>query len=162
LEASALPRAGGLGMSFDIGATDGRTICELPAAPIPSRGHGMLCAFRIAVMCSALFFLHAGPAEARRVALVIGDAPFASPLTDAAAVAEALQDALTPERSLGRDEGLDHFLVSLYRLLRETGYAEVGVLFGTGATVLACRRGGAVGEEASCGILYFAHWSEPP
>ena len=117
----------------------------------------MLCAFRIAVMCSALFLLHAGPAEARRVALVIGDSPLASPVTDAAAVAEALNDALTPERSLTSVEGLDHFLFSLYRLLPETDGAEVGVLFGAGARSLACGRGGAFGEDASCAIFYFAH-----
>lgn len=121
----------------------------------------MLCAFRLAVMCSALFFLHAGPAEARRVALVIGDAPLASPLTDAAAVAEALKDTLMPERSL-REEGLDHFFFSLYRLVRETDGAEVGVFFGRGARTLACHRGGAFGEEASCAIFYFTHSSEPP
>jgi hypothetical protein len=161
LEASALPRAGGLGMSFRIGATEGGTTCELPATPNSSRGQGMLCAFRLAVMCSALFFLHAGPAEARRVALVIGDAPLASPLTDAAAVAEALKDALMPERSLS-EEGLDHFLFSLYRLVRETEGAEVGVFFGTGARALACHRGGAFAEEASCATFYFTHSSEPP
>ena len=123
----------------------------------------MLCALRIAVMCSALLFLHAGPAEARRVALVIGDAPFASPVTDAAAVAEAWKDALTPERSPGSDdEGLDHFLFYLHRLLRETDGAEVAVLFGTGAGALACHRGGPFGEDASCAIFYFAHRSEPP
>jgi hypothetical protein len=106
-------------------------------------------------MCSALIFLHAGPAEARRVALVSGYAPLGNPVTDAAAVAEALKDALTPERSLA-SEGLDHVLFSLYRLTRETDDAEVGVFLGTGAGAPACHRGGAFGEEASCALSYFA------
>jgi len=115
----------------------------------------MLCAFRIAVMSGALFFLHAAPAEARRVALVIGEAPLASPLTDAAAVAEALKNAF--ERSPDGAFGIDPFLLSLYRLVQEAEGAEIAVFFGTGASVLACHRGGPFGEEASCATLYFVN-----
>ena len=96
------------------------------------------------------------------MALVIGEGPLASPVTDAAAVADALKQALQIGRSPGRDAGLDHLLFSIYRLLRETEGAEVGVLFGTGARALACGRGGAFGEEASCAAFYFSHCSEPP
>lgn len=96
------------------------------------------------------------------MALVIGDAPLARPLTDAAAVAEALKDASMPERSLASDGGLDHFLFSLYRLLRDADDAAVGVFFGTGARALACHRGGVFGEEASCAICYFSHSSGLP
>jgi hypothetical protein len=92
------------------------------------------------------------------VALVIGEAPsLAGPVTDAAAVAEALKEALKIGRSLESDAGLDPFLFSIYRLLRETEGAEVGVLIGTGARALACSRGGAFGEEASCATFYFTH-----
>ena len=118
----------------------------------------MLCAFRIAVTCCALFFLPAGPAEARRVALVIGEGPYlASPVTDAAAVAEALREALKTGAALDGDAALDRFLPSIYRLLRETEGAEIGVFFGTGARALACSRGGVVGEEGSCATFYFSH-----
>jgi hypothetical protein len=119
----------------------------------------MLCAFRTAFTCCALFFLPAGPAEARRVALVIGEAPFlASPVTDAAAaVADALRGALKTGVALDGDAALDHFLPSIYRLLREAEGAEGGVFFGTGARALACSRGGIFGEEGSCATFYFSH-----
>jgi hypothetical protein len=117
----------------------------------------MLCAFRIAVMSGALFFLHAAPAEARRVALVIGEAPLASPLTDAAAVAEALKNAFEREHSPEGAFGNDPFLLSLYQLVQEAEGAEIAVFFGTGANVLACHRGGSFGEEASCATFYFAN-----
>jgi len=116
----------------------------------------MLCVFRIAVICCALVFVHAGPAEARRVALVIGDLPLENPIPDAAAVAEALEKLQLDEKSFG----LDDFRLPLYQLLRETAEADVGVFFGAGAEVLTCHRG-AVGEGASCGLVFFTQCFVP-
>ena len=75
--------------------------------------------FKSQCVLRCLFF-HAGPAAVRRVALVIGEAPMAHPVTDA--VAEAWQRALG-EKSFVRqctpaaDKGLDHVIFSLYRLV---------------------------------------------
>jgi caspase domain-containing protein len=78
------------------------------------------------------------PAEARRVALVIGNAdykiaPLDSPVADAVAVAEAIERQLRFDRViLKRDLSAQAFRDALRELAQETGGAEVGVLYFAG------------------------------
>ena len=63
----------------------------------------------LATVCCAIFVLQAHPAEARRVALVIGNAeykigPLANPLNDAAAVAEAFEKQLKFDKVILKTE----------------------------------------------------------
>lgn len=92
----------------------------------------------VVVVCCAVVGLHALPAEARRVALVIGNAaykvePLLNPLNDAAAVAEALGRQLKFDKViLRKDLGLDGFRAALRELAREATGAELGVIFFAG------------------------------
>lgn len=115
----------------------------------------MLQAFRIAVACCALFFAYAGPAEARRVALVIGELPLDSPPIDAAAVAEALNALLSGTAAPREDLRLDDFRLPVYDLLRGTAAADVGVVFSSGNDVLLCGRATATDAGAWCVHLFF-------
>ena len=80
----------------------------------------------------------ASPADARRVALVIGNAdykiaPLESPVSDAAAVAEAIQQQLKFDKViLKKDLGSEAFREALRELARETRGAELGLLYFAG------------------------------
>ena len=85
-----------------------------------------------------LIGLHATPAQARRVALVIGNAdykvgPLANPVSDAAAVAEAFEKQLKFDKViLRRDLGAEAFRAALLELSRETSGADLGVVYFAG------------------------------
>ena len=80
----------------------------------------------------------ASPADARRVALVIGNADYKiaaleSPVSDAVAVAEAIVQQLRFDKViLKRDLGAEGFREALRELARETRGAEVGLLYFAG------------------------------
>jgi hypothetical protein len=80
----------------------------------------------------------ASPADARRVALVIGNADYKiaaleSPVSDAVAVAEAIGQQLRFDKViLKRDLGAEGFREALRELARETRGAEVGLLYFAG------------------------------
>jgi hypothetical protein len=114
----------------------------------------MLHAFRIALPCCALFLAYAGPAEARRVALVIGELPLDSPPAGTTAVAEALF-ALLPGTAT-EDLRLDDFRLPVYELLRKAAAADViGVVFHSGNEVLLCGRSAATDAGVWCATVLF-------
>jgi hypothetical protein len=86
----------------------------------------------------ALAFASAGPADARRVALVVGNTdykvgPLANPGNDAAAVAEVLERQLKFDTViLKRNLGADAFRAALRELARQALGAEFGVVFFAG------------------------------
>jgi caspase domain-containing protein len=86
----------------------------------------------------ALGALFASPADARRVALVIGNsnykvAPLENPVNDAAAVAEAIEQRLKFDKVvLKRNLGAEAFREALRELARESRGAEIGVLYFAG------------------------------
>jgi caspase domain-containing protein/putative peptidoglycan binding protein len=90
------------------------------------------------VGCWALAALVASPADAKRVALVIGNAdykiaPLQSPVSDAVAVAEAIEQQLKFDKViLKRDLGAQAFRDALRELAQETRGAELGVLYFAG------------------------------
>ena len=90
------------------------------------------------VLGCAFAALQAGPAEARRVALVIGNAdykigPLQNPVSDAAAVAEAFEKALKFDKViLRRNLGAEGFRAALLELSREASGAELGVVYFAG------------------------------
>jgi formylglycine-generating enzyme required for sulfatase activity/uncharacterized caspase-like protein len=94
----------------------------------------------VAGLCCALIGLHASaaPAEARRVALVIGNAeyrigPLANPVNDAAAFADALERQLKFDKViLQRNLGHDSFRAALREMAREAVGAEFGVIYFAG------------------------------
>jgi putative tricarboxylic transport membrane protein len=89
----------------------------------------------VVVLCCAFAGL---PAEARRVALVIGNAayrqgPLANPLNDAAAVADALEKQLRFDKVLFRKNlGAEAFRAALREMSREAIGAEFGVIYFAG------------------------------
>jgi uncharacterized caspase-like protein len=78
------------------------------------------------------------PAEARRVALVIGNAaykvgPLQSPVNDATAVAEAFERQLKFDKvMLGKDLGYEAFRAVLLEFVREASNAKFGVIYFAG------------------------------
>jgi len=92
----------------------------------------------IGVACWALAALFASPADARRVALVIGNsdykvAPLDNPVNDAVAVAEVIEQQLKFDKViLKRDLGAEAFRDALREMARESRGAEVGVLYFAG------------------------------
>ena len=92
----------------------------------------------LGVACWVLAAAVASPADARRVALVIGNAdykiaPLESPVSDAAAVAEAIQQQLKFDKViLKKDLGSEAFREALRELARETRGAELGLLYFAG------------------------------
>jgi uncharacterized caspase-like protein len=90
------------------------------------------------VACWALAAAVASPADARRVALVIGNAdytiaPLQSPVSDAVAVAEAIQQHLGFDKVvLRRNLGAEAFRGALREMAHETRGAEVGVVYFAG------------------------------
>jgi uncharacterized caspase-like protein len=92
----------------------------------------------IGAACWALAVAFAGPAEAKRVALVIGNTdykvgPLANPGNDAAAIAEALERQLKFDTViLKRNLGADAFRAALRELARQALGAEYGVVFFAG------------------------------
>jgi hypothetical protein len=82
--------------------------------------------------------LHASPAEARRVALVIGNAdyrvgPLQNPVNDAVAVAETFQERLGFDKVILRKNlGFDGFRAALIEMSRASAGAELGVVYFAG------------------------------
>jgi uncharacterized caspase-like protein len=93
---------------------------------------------RVLSTCLVLAALHAGPAEARRVALVIGNAayklgPLANPVNDASAVADALDRQLKFDKViLKRNLSFDQFRAALAELSHEASGADLGVVYFAG------------------------------
>ena len=102
-------------------------------------GEGVLVRYVVA-LAAALLGAIAGilPAEARRVALVIGNAeyrigPLANPVHDAAAVAETLEKRLKFDTVLLRPNlSLDGFRAALREMAAQSRGAELGVVFFAG------------------------------
>ena len=97
------------------------------------------CFRSIAGICGALLCVHAaaGPADARRVALVIGNAeykvgPLANPVSDAAAVAEAFGRLGFDKVMLKRNLAAEAFRAALLEMSRESAGAELGVVYFAG------------------------------
>lgn len=92
----------------------------------------------IGAVCCALIVGYAGPAEARRVALVIGNTsyrvgPLQNPGNDAAAVAQILQQQLRFDRViLKRDLTFEGFRAALHEFSREAVGAEMAVVYFAG------------------------------
>jgi hypothetical protein len=92
---------------------------------------------RLVAVCLAFAALAAGPAEARRVALVIGNAdyrvgPLQNPVKDAAAVAEAFEALHFDKIILKQNLAIDGFRAALGELARETADADLGVVYFAG------------------------------
>jgi uncharacterized caspase-like protein len=99
----------------------------------------MHCLVRLGLAaCCIVAGLNLAPAEARRVALVIGNAEhrflpvLKNPANDATAVAAALERLNFDKVSLKKDLGFDAFRAALRELSREAEGAEAAVLFFAG------------------------------
>src|SRR5262245_16843589 len=92
----------------------------------------------VGVVCCALAMAVTGPAEARRVALVIGNADYKigrlqNPVSDATAVAEAFEKKLGFDKViLKRNLDFNGFRATLDDLSREATGAEVAVVYFAG------------------------------
>jgi uncharacterized caspase-like protein len=108
-----------------------------------------------AAWCWAAAIALATPAEARRVALVIGNAdygigPLANPGNDAAAIATALQKQLKFDTVvLKRNLGADAFRAALREMARASRGAELGVIFFAGHGVEVGGRNFLIPVDAS-------------
>jgi uncharacterized caspase-like protein len=96
----------------------------------------------LGVLGCAASLLAGGPAEARRVALVIGNAdykvgPLQNPLNDAAAVANAIEKMGFDKVVLRQNLGIEGFRAALMEMSREATGAEQGVLYFAGHGVEA-------------------------
>jgi uncharacterized caspase-like protein len=91
-----------------------------------------------ALICCAMVGLHALPAEARRVALVIGNAQYQhgavlkNPINDATAVAEAFEKLKFDKVALRKDLDRRAFVEALAEMGRETADADIGVVYFAG------------------------------
>lgn len=88
----------------------------------------------LSVICCAVVSVHAMPAEARRVALVIGNAdykigPLQNSVNDATAVAGALDKLGFDKIILRKNLGFDGFRAALLEMARESAGADLGVVF---------------------------------
>jgi tripartite-type tricarboxylate transporter receptor subunit TctC/uncharacterized caspase-like protein len=112
-------------------------------------------AFRlIAAICCALASLHVGPVEAKRVALVIGNAsykvgPLQNPVNDATAVAEAFGRLGFDKVMLKRDLTLEGFRAALLEMSRESAGAELGVIYFAGHGTEVNRRNFLIPVDAN-------------
>ncbi len=92
----------------------------------------------LVVIAAGVTGLHATPAEARRVALVIGNADYRigalqNPVNDAAAVAEAFARQLQFDKVMLRTNlGAQAFRAALLELSRDTSGADLGVVYFAG------------------------------
>jgi Caspase domain len=92
----------------------------------------------LGTVCFAVIVTCGGPAEARRVALVIGNSnyrvgPLQNPGSDAAAVAQILQGQLRFDRViLKRDLTFEGFRAALHEFSREVSGAEMAVVYFAG------------------------------
>ena len=92
---------------------------------------------RLLVVICALGALDAAPAEARRVALVIGNSdykagPLQNPGNDASAVAEALTKLGFDKVILRQNLGIEGFRAALLEMSRDSAGAEVGLIYFAG------------------------------
>jgi uncharacterized caspase-like protein len=91
-----------------------------------------------ALLCCAVVGLQALPAEARRVALVIGNAQYQhgallrNPINDATAVAEAFEKLKFDKVALRKDLDRRAFVEALAEMARETADADIGVVYFAG------------------------------
>jgi TRAP-type mannitol/chloroaromatic compound transport system substrate-binding protein len=105
--------------------------------------------------CCILAGLHVAPAQARRVALVIGNAaykvgPLANPVNDAAAVAEALEKQLRFDKViLRRNLSGDAFRAALREMSREALGAEFGVIYFAGHGIEVAGRNFLIPTDAA-------------
>src|SRR5262245_52803611 len=91
----------------------------------------------VGALCCALALLQAGPAEAKRVALVVGNAdykvgPLQNPVNDAAAVADAFEALHFDKVILKQNLSLDGFRAALGEMSRASAGAELGVVYFAG------------------------------
>lgn len=92
----------------------------------------------IGAVCLAAIAAFAGPAEAKRVALVIGNSgyrvgPLVNPGNDAVAVAQILQQQLAFDRVLlKRDLTFEGFRATLHEFSREAVGADMAVVYFAG------------------------------
>jgi uncharacterized caspase-like protein len=92
---------------------------------------------RLVALCCALVMLHIPPAEARRVALVIGNAAYKvgalqNPVNDATAVAAALDGLGFDKVILRKNLGVNAFRAALDEMARESSGADLGAIFFAG------------------------------
>jgi uncharacterized caspase-like protein len=116
----------------------------------------MACIIRLLVIGLALATLCAVPAEARRVALVIGNAaykvgPLGNPVNDATAVAAALSKLGFDKVILKKNLGVDGFRVALGEMARETVGADVGLVYFAGHGTEVAGRNFLVPVDATLG-----------
>jgi uncharacterized caspase-like protein len=115
----------------------------------------MACIARILVLCCAVYILGIASAEARRVALVIGNAayktgPLANPVNDATAVAEALNRQLQFDKViLKRNLTFDGFRAALIEMAREAAGAELGLVYFAGHGIEAGGRNFLIPVDAT-------------
>jgi uncharacterized caspase-like protein len=116
----------------------------------------MACIIRLLVIGLALATLCAVPAEARRVALVIGNAaykvgPLGNPVNDATAVAAALSKLGFDKVILKKNLGVDGFRAALGEMARETVGADVGLVYFAGHGTEVAGRNFLVPVDATLG-----------
>ena len=107
----------------------------------------------LGALCCALVLFQAGPAEARRVALVIGNAdykvgPLQNPLNDAIAVAKAFEALQFDKVILRSNLGLEGFRAALTEMSRESAGAELGVVYFAGHGVEVAGRNYLIPTDA--------------
>jgi hypothetical protein len=95
------------------------------------------CLTRVLALCCAVVALHIPGVEARRVALVIGNAayklgPLQNPVNDAAAVAAALGGLGFDKVILRKNLGVQALRAALAEMARESAGADLGVIYFAG------------------------------
>jgi len=94
-------------------------------------------AWLLAALCCGGTLLAEGPAEARRVALVIGNAdykvgPLQNPVNDATSVAKAFEAMRFDKVLLRQNLGMEGFRAALIDMSREAANADLGVVYFAG------------------------------
>ena len=92
---------------------------------------------RLLAICFVVAGLHADPADARRVALIIGNAdykigPLQNPINDATAVAEVFRKLGFDKVLLKPNLGIEQFRAALLEMSREASGADAGVVYFAG------------------------------
>jgi hypothetical protein len=113
------------------------------ALPVQGRVHqrcgegAMLYIARVLALCCAAIVLHVPAAEAKRVALVIGNAAYKlgrlqNPVNDASAVAAALGSLGFDKVILKKNLGVEAFRAALAEMAREAAGADLGLVYFAG------------------------------